>query len=60
MKQKSKHLPTVIIILFLVIFMTWLLCPRISSKPFTPIIEPLTTTTTDTLNNYTTTSSDNQ
>lgn len=44
MKQKSKHLPTVIIILFLVIFMSWLLCPRISSKQFTPVIEPLITT----------------
>ena len=59
MKQKSKHLPTIIIILFLTSFMTWLLYPRTISKPFTPVIEPLTTTT-DTSNNYTTTSSDNQ
>ena len=60
MKQKSKHLPTIIIILFLTSFMTWLLYPRTTSKPFMPVIEPLTTSTTDTSNNYTTTSSDNQ
>ena len=60
MKQKSKHLPTIIIILFLVIFMTWLLYPRTTSKPFTPVIEALTTSTTDTSNNYISTSSDNQ
>lgn len=62
MKQKSKHLPTIIIILFLTSFMTWLLYPRTTSKPFIPVIEPLISTisTTDTSNNYTTTSSDNQ
>ena len=65
MKQKqflSKHIFTIIIILFLTSFMTWLLYPRTTSKPFTPVIEPLisTTSTTDTLNNYTTTTSDNQ
>ena len=60
MKQKSKHLPTIIIILFLTSFMTWLLYPRTTSKPFIPVIEPLTTSTTDTSNNYISTSSDNQ
>ena len=61
MKQKSKHLPTIIIILFLTSFITWLLYPHTTSKLFTPVIEALisTTTTTDTLNNYTTTTSDN-
>ena len=59
MKQKSKHLPTIIIILFLTSFMTWLLYPRTTSKPFIPEIEPITSTT-DTSNNYTSTSSDNQ
>ena len=63
MKQKqflSKHIFTIIIILFLTSFMTWLLYPRTTSKPFTPVIEALTTSTTDTSNNYTSTSSDNQ
>ena len=59
MKQKSKHLPTIIIILFLTSFMTWLLYPRTTSKPFMPVIEPLisTSSTSDT---YISTSSDNQ
>ena len=56
----SKHIFTIIIILFLASFMTWLLYPRTTSKPFMPVIEALTTSTTDTSNNYTTTSSDNQ
>ena len=62
MKQKSKHLPTIIIILFLTSFMTWLLYPRTTSKPFMPVIETLisTTSTTDTSNNYTTTTQNNQ
>ena len=63
MKQKqflSKHIFTIIIILFLTSFMTWLLYPRTTSKPFMPVIEPLTTSTTDTSNNYTTTTQNNQ
>ena len=60
MKQKSKHLPTIIIILFLTSFMTWLLYPRTTSKPFMPVIETITTSTTDTSNNYTTTTQNNQ
>ena len=63
MKQKqflSKHIFTIIIILFLTSFMTWLLYPRTTSKPFMPVIEALTTSTTDTSNNYTTTTQNNQ
>lgn len=63
MKQKqflSKHIFTIIIILFLTSFMTWLLYPRTTSKPFIPVIEPLITSTTDTSNNYTTTTQNNQ
>ena len=63
MKQKqflSKHIFTIIIILFLTSFMTWLLYPRTTSKPFIPVIEALTTSTTDTSNNYTTTTQNNQ
>ena len=61
MKQKSKHIFTVVIILSLVVFLIWLLHPRSSSKQFTPEIEPLTTTTlSDTSNNYTTTTQNNQ
>lgn len=40
--------------------MTWLLYPRTTSKPFTPVIEALTTSTSDTSNNYTTTTQNNQ
>ena len=63
MKQKqflSKHIFTIIIILFLTSFMTWLLYPRTTSKPFIPVIEALTTSTTDTSNNYTSTTQNNQ
>lgn len=56
MKQKlSKHIFTVVIVLFLIIFIIWLIHPRSNSKQFTPEIETLTTTTTSS-----STSSNNQ